>query len=93
MKRGIRLPVLHINDPDAHALASEIARRTGQTLTQVVKEALRDRLARERSTKSNQERLVARVLELGRRASARPVSDPRHPEEIIGYDEMGVPHS
>jgi antitoxin VapB len=87
------MPVLNIKDPEAHALATEIAQRTGQTLTQVVKEALQDRLARERATKSGQGRLVARVLELGRRASSRPVLDPRSPEEIIGYDEFGVPHS
>jgi antitoxin VapB len=87
------MAILNIKDPEAHLLAAELARRTGQTLTQVVKEALRDRLARERMAGSDKQRLVARVLELGRRASSRPVLDPRSPEEILGYDEFGVPHS
>ncbi len=87
------MPVLNIKDPEAHALATEIAHRTGQTLTRVVKEALQYRLARERATRSSQGRLIARVLELGRRASSRPVLDPRSPEEIMGYDELGVPRS
>ncbi|MEO8128491.1 MAG: type II toxin-antitoxin system VapB family antitoxin [Bryobacteraceae bacterium] len=87
------MPILNIKDPEAHALATAIAQRTGQTLTQVVKEALQDRLARERATKSGQERLVMRVMELGRRASSRPVLDPRSPEEILGYDELGIPRS
>jgi antitoxin VapB len=87
------MPILNIKDPEAHALASELAQRTGQSLTQAVKEALRDRLAREPITKSAQQRLVARVQELGRRASSRPVLDPRTPEEILGYDEFGVPQS
>ena len=87
------MPILNIKDTEVHALAVELADRTGQTLTQAVKEALRDRLARERAAKSDQRRLIARVLELGRRASSRPVLDPRSPEEILGYDEFGVPRS
>jgi antitoxin VapB len=74
-------------------LAVELARQTGQTLTQVVKDALRERLARQQAAGSNQKRLVARVLALGRRASSRPVLDSRTPEEILGYDESGIPRS
>ena len=87
------MPVLNIKDPEVHSLAAELARRTGQTLTQAVKEALRDRLARERTATSDQKRLVARVLALGRRASSRPVIDSRSPDEILGYDEFGAPRS
>ena len=47
------MPVLNIKDPEVHALAVELAEHTGQTLTQAVKEALRDRLARERAAKSD----------------------------------------
>lgn len=86
------MAILNIKDPEAHALASELARRTGQTLTRVVTETLRDRLVRERAV-SGQARLAARVLEIGRRASSRPVLDPRTPDEILGYDECGVPRS
>ncbi|HWB97259.1 MAG TPA: type II toxin-antitoxin system VapB family antitoxin [Bryobacteraceae bacterium] len=85
------MAILNIKDPEAHALASEIARRTGQTLTKVVTETLRERLARENSKSGNQSRLVARVLEIGHRAASRPVLDPRTPDEILGYDEHGVP--
>lgn len=87
------MAILNIKDPEVHALAVELAERTGQTLTQAVKEALRDRLARERAAKSDQRRLIARVLALGRRASSRPVLDPRSHEQILGYDEFGVPRS
>ena len=87
------MPILNIKDPEAHTLAVELARRTGQSLTQVVKEALRERLARERLTSPAQQRLVERVLDLGRRASSRPVVDARRKDEILGYDEHGVPRS
>ena len=76
------MAILNIKDPEVHALAVELAERTGQTLTQAVKEALRDRLARERAAKSDQRRLVARVLDLGRRASSRPVLDPAAPSRF-----------
>jgi antitoxin VapB len=87
------MAVLNIKDPEAHALAAELARRTGHSLTQVVKDALRERLAREKIHLSDQKRLVQRVLELAKRASSRPVLDSRSPEEILGYDEFGVPRS
>jgi antitoxin VapB len=87
------MAVLNIKDPEAHELAVELAQRTGQSLTQVVKDALRDRLNREKAQSLNQERLIQRVLELAKRASSRPVLDPRSAEEILGYDEFGVPRS
>jgi len=92
-KEGGKLAVLNIKDPEAHVLASEIARRTGQTLTRVVTEALRERLARENAKTGDRGRLVARVLEIGHRAAGRPALDLRTPDEIVGYDEWGVPRS
>jgi antitoxin VapB len=85
------LAILNIKDAEAHAMAAELARRTGQTLTAAVKEALRDRLQRERNRGSESTRRVVRVMEIAKRASARPVLDPRTPDEIIGYDEHGIP--
>ena len=85
------MAILNIKDPEAHAMAAELARRTGQSLTQVVKDALRDRLNREKAHSSDQQRLVQRVLELAKRASSRPVLDPRSADEILDYDELGIP--
>lgn len=87
------MSVLNIKDPEAHKLASELARRTGHTLTKVVTDALRESLAREKPAASDRSRLAFRVLEIGRRAAARPILDPRTPDEILGYDEFGVPRS
>jgi antitoxin VapB len=87
------MAILNIKDPEAHQLAVELAQRTGQSLTQVVKDALRDRLHREKAQSLNQERLIQRVLGIAKRASSRPVLDSRSAEEILGYDEFGVPRS
>jgi hypothetical protein len=31
------------------------------------------------------------MLEISERSAARPVLDPREPDEIIGYDDAGLP--
>jgi hypothetical protein len=45
--------VLSIKDPEADRLARAVATRTGETLTQAVINALRDRLAREERKQEN----------------------------------------
>ncbi len=36
-------------------------------------------------------RALERVMEIAERISSLPVLDPRTPDEIIGYDEHGIP--
>jgi antitoxin VapB len=78
---------LHINDPEADQLARELAELTGDTLENAVTEALRERLEKQRKVV----RVLAEVKEIQRRVAALPVLDSRTPEEIIGYDENGLP--
>jgi len=85
------MPVLTIKDPEAHAMAAELARRTGKSLTQVVKDALRERLNREKRPKAERERLLQLTRETSASITSMPMRDPRSPDEIIGYDEFGVP--
>ena len=79
---------LNIKDPEAHRLAQAIARATGETMTRVVTEALRQRLAtieRKRARAS-----VEELLAIADRAAAhveRPYLD--HAELL--YDELGLP--
>ena len=35
--------------------------------------------------------LVKRVLQLGKQAASKPILDLRSPDEIVGYDEIGLP--
>lgn len=80
--------VLNIKDAEAHALAQELARIEGRPLTQVVKEALREKLERHRDQRAG---LADRLMEIGKRCSQLPVLDPRPADEILGYNEVGVP--
>ncbi len=85
------MPALNIKDPDAHELAVELAFRTKRSLTQAVKESLRDSLARCRSGQEEAQRVVDRVMRIGKGISELPVVDTRTPDEILGYNEFGLP--
>ncbi len=82
---------LSIKDPDADRLARALAKRTGETLTEAVINALRERLDRELRKEQTIERLVEDVMEIGRHCASLPVFDRRRLDEILGYDESGLP--
>jgi antitoxin VapB len=81
---------LSIKDPEADRLARDLAARTGESLTQVVIVALRERLARE-TGRSRVIPLREELAEISRRCAALPVLDDRSADEIIGYDDRGLP--
>lgn len=81
---------LNIRNRDTEKLATELARLTGETKTEAVTKAVRDRL--ERVKRSRRKRSLADELDaIGRHCAALPVVDPRPPDEILGYDEHGLP--
>lgn len=80
---------LSIKHPEADRLARELARATGESLTEAVTTALRERLVRE--TGRSPEGTRAAVARIQARVAAAPVLDDRTDDEIIGYDEFGLP--
>ena len=81
---------IHIKDPEAERLARELARRTGDTMTGVIVESLRDRLARERRKTEDADALVKDIMAIADHFSSLPVLDNRTLEEML-YDEHGLP--
>ncbi|AXE37953.1 type II toxin-antitoxin system VapB family antitoxin [Acidipropionibacterium virtanenii] len=80
---------LNIKDADTDRLARELAAETGETITTALRTAVAERLARVR----RQHHVSARP-DLHRyidRARARTVLDGRDADEILGYDENGLP--
>lgn len=80
---------LSIRTEEADRLARELAEVTHETLTQAVTTALRERLERVRSEQRTEyekrlQRLIDEYQEL-------PEADTRSADEIIGYDEHGLP--
>jgi antitoxin VapB len=81
---------LNIKNGEAHRLAAELAELTGESLTAVVTSALRAQLQRERRSRSRG-RVAEQLMAIGHRYAALPDADAGTPEDIIGYDENGLP--
>ncbi len=80
---------LSIKSDEADRLARDLASVTGETLTDAVTNALRERLERERS--ASVRATVRRLVRLAEEVQALPVLDGRTPDEIMRYDEQGLP--
>lgn len=80
---------LSIKTDEADRLARELAEATHETLTQAVTIALRERLERVRSEqRSEYEERLRRLVD---EYQALGLRDERTADEIIGYDEHGLP--
>ena len=83
---------LNVKNDEAHELARELSNLTETTITEAVTLALRETLARERGRRHIQRRRqVEDLLRIAAECGALPVLDDRSPEEILAYDEHGVP--
>ena len=83
---------LCIEHPEADKLARQLAAYTGETPSQAVIHALREQLRRERlEHMRGHAPLKEELLAIGRHCAALPVLDDRTPDEIIGYNQYGVP--
>lgn len=82
---------LNIRNPETEQLVDALVKLTGETKTDAVTRALRDRLTRIRRERSGR-RLADDLDAIALRCAQLPVRDARTPEEILGYDEDGVPH-
>ena len=81
---------LSIKHDEADRLARTLARATGETLTDAVVNALRERLDRVRPAARARQRLT-RLRAIQRRVAALPTRDRRSADEILGYDAHGLP--
>ncbi len=83
---------LNIKSDEAHRLAKELAQATGTTLTDAVTEALRHRVRSAVDRGAEDEALLlAEIEEIQQLVASLPDRDTRTPEEILGYDALGLP--
>ncbi len=81
---------LNIRNREAERLAELLSKLTGETKTAAVIQALRDRLARIRRERCER-RLADELDEIAQRCARLSVKDSRTADEILGYDERGLP--
>ncbi len=77
---------LNIKDAETQALTKRLASLTGESLTQAVQE----RLAQVEKTRSSI-RLADELDHIALHCANLPRRDRRSAEQIIGYDERGLP--
>ena len=80
---------LNIKNDEADRLARELAARTGESITDAVINALKERLRREESKERRS--VKDEIMEISRRCATIPRRTNLTPDEIIGYDEWGLP--
>ena len=84
------VPPLNIKDPEVYRMARKVADRKGLSLTGAVREALREKLERESAEKETARRLE-KLEQIVKGFPKLPILDDRTDDEIIGYDEIGIP--
>jgi antitoxin VapB len=86
---------LNIKNREAYRLAKRLAERTGESMTEAVTKALQERLEREEAARGREaqtpEERLRRLQEIARQFDKLPILDDREPDEIIGFDENGLP--
>ena len=78
---------MSIKNDEADRLARELSELTGESITEAIVVSLRERLEDKRRRPGLEERLKRLVAELGRYPVLREAS----PDELMGYDEKGLP--
>jgi antitoxin VapB len=81
---------LSIKNREVERLARAIAAKTGESLTGAIQAALAERFERLKHHHRGQI-LTAQLNDILRRVDQLPILDSRSPDEIIGYDERGLP--
>ena len=81
---------LNIKDSETHELARRLAKLTGESLAKTVKHALAEKLEREEKVRGR--RSIADALDLiAVHCAHLPRRDTRSADDIVGYDERGLP--
>lgn len=78
---------LNIKDERTARLVRTLANETGESLTAAVSNAVKERLQRVQSARQRKA-AVERIL---KSAWALPRLDARSPDEVLGYDDHGLP--
>ncbi|MEQ1857809.1 MAG: type II toxin-antitoxin system VapB family antitoxin [Longimicrobiales bacterium] len=83
--------MLNIKNPEAYRLARELALARGTSLTEAVTTALGESLRSQREPEAGIAALLEEVRQVQALVASLPDRDRRTPEEILGYDEHGLP--
>lgn len=81
---------LSIKNETTERLARQVAEATGESITEAIRKSLEERWEKVKKRRSSQA-LAQQVEHILRRVDSLPELDSRSPDEILGYDEHGLP--
>lgn len=81
---------LSIRNAEVENLAREVSRLTGESVTEAIGKSLESRLDMLRRHQ-RQDAVRKEIDEILARVHALPILDDRPEDEILGYDENGIP--
>ncbi len=81
---------LNIKDADTHAMAKRLASLTGESMAKAVKRAIQEELAQVEKMRGGSP-LADELDRIALYCAKLPRRDGRSTDEIIGYDENGLP--
>jgi antitoxin VapB len=82
---------LSIKNEETERLVRELARREGVGVTTAVHRAVSDRLQAKAKLTRDPEAIMAAIRKIQADVSKMPILDHRAADEILGYDELGLP--
>jgi antitoxin VapB len=81
---------LSIRNSRADKLARQVAAESGESLTEAIIHALEERLERLKGRRTSTD-VAEEIMKISLRCRALPDMDPRSVDEILNYDETGLP--
>jgi antitoxin VapB len=82
---------ISLKSPEADRLARQLTDVTGETITDAIVNSMRERLVRENRKREDKELLIADIMAIAEHCASLPVLDNRTEDEIMGWDENGLP--
>lgn len=82
---------ISIKSPETDRLARQLAAATGETITVAITIAMRQRLDLVERKRRNKAALLEEIRAISHHCASLPVLDTRSEDEILGYDENGIP--
>ncbi|MCW5965017.1 MAG: type II toxin-antitoxin system VapB family antitoxin [Bryobacterales bacterium] len=81
---------ISIKNPETEALTRRLAQLSGESITDAVHHAVEERVKR-LERRAPDQALFEEITEIALRCANRPVVSNASEDEILGYDEWGIP--
>ncbi|MFA6154917.1 type II toxin-antitoxin system VapB family antitoxin [Mesorhizobium sp.] len=84
------MPII-IKREETVRLARTLKQKTGMPMTRVIHAALEEHMKHLGNAGADRARQLAEMRSISRRIARLPERDPRSADDIVGYDENGLP--